>query len=137
VKFVCDTNVLISGLCFPGGLPDKIIRSFLTGRFVHATSPDIMSECKRVLQKKMFWSDVQATELIQLISETSELVYPIERFSIIKKDETDNRVLECAATAGADFIVSGDKKHLLPLRRLQKIKILSCRDFCDRVGIVF
>jgi len=136
MKFVCDTNVVISGLLFPGGLPDKIVRSFLTGRFAHATSPDILTECMRVLQKKMHLSEERASELIHLIANASETVYPVLRLDVIKNDETDNRILECAVTAKADVIVTGDKKHLLSLIDYKKIKILSCRDFCDKLGIV-
>jgi predicted nucleic acid-binding protein len=45
-------------------------------------------------------------------------------------DEPDNRILECAAEAKADFIVTGDK-HLLSLKHFQNIKIISLSNFLE------
>jgi predicted nucleic acid-binding protein len=42
-------------------------------------------------------------------------------------------VLWGALTAEADYIVSGDKKHLLPLRQFRRIPIVSPSDFLRRL----
>jgi predicted nucleic acid-binding protein len=42
-------------------------------------------------------------------------------------------ILECALAAEADFIVSGDKKHLLVLRRFRGIPIVSPAEFLRRL----
>jgi len=49
---------------------------------------------------------------------------------VIKEDPPDNRVLECAVSAGSDYIVTGDK-DLLRLGRYDAIRILSVADFLD------
>ena len=49
------------------------------------------------------------------------------------RDESDNRVLECAVDGQADCIVSGDI-HLLELQTLQGIDILTVMDFVNRIG---
>jgi len=41
--------------------------------------------------------------------EFTHLVTPSQTLNIIKEDPEDNRILECAAEAGSDVIVSGDK----------------------------
>ncbi len=38
-------------------------------------------------------------------------------------DEPDNRILECAVEAAAEFVVTGEK-HLLSLRKFQDIRII-------------
>jgi predicted nucleic acid-binding protein len=48
----------------------------------------------------------------------------------ILHDETDNRILECALEANADFIVSGDR-HLLSLKHFQNIKIIRLSNFLE------
>lgn len=53
---------------------------------------------------------------------------PSERLSIIAEDPSDNRVLECALSAHADAIVSGDR-HLLVLKVFRGIPILSPQVF--------
>jgi len=48
-------------------------------------------------------------------------------------DPDDEMILECALAAEADYIVSGDKRHLLPLRQFRGIPIVSPSDFLRRI----
>lgn len=41
----------------------------------------------------------------------------------------DRHVLECAIEANAHFLVTGDRKHLLPLREYQGIRIVTPAEF--------
>lgn len=52
----------------------------------------------------------------------------------VAADPADDRVLECAVAAQADYIVSGDK-HLLNLRNFGKIPILAPADFLVRMEL--
>jgi hypothetical protein len=49
---------------------------------------------------------------------------------VIKEDEDDNRILECAETANVSYIISGDE-HLLKLRNYRNTKIVSSKEFVD------
>ncbi len=49
-------------------------------------------------------------------------------------DPKDDMVIDCAVTGGATHIVSGDKKHLLPIGEYQGIKIVSPAEFLGMVG---
>jgi predicted nucleic acid-binding protein len=59
------------------------------------------------------------------LAESAELVFPVERTTGATSDPDDEMILECALAAEADFIVSGDKKHLLALRQFRGIPIVS------------
>jgi predicted nucleic acid-binding protein len=48
--------------------------------------------------------------------------------TLIKEDEPDNRILECAVEAGSDFIISADK-DLLRLGSYADISIVRAADF--------
>jgi hypothetical protein len=52
-----------------------------------------------------------------------------------ENDPDDEMILECGLAAEADFIVSGDKKHLLPLGEFQGIQIVSPADFLRRLAV--
>lgn len=132
MKIVLNTNVILSGLLFPGGPPDKLVRAVLTGQISNATSPDLLGELRRILLVKFKVPEERADALIELISGNSELVYPLERVERISADPADNRVLECAATADAEGIVTGDKKHLLRLRSFLGIVLLSPAAFLQK-----
>jgi hypothetical protein len=58
------------------------------------------------------------------------LVQPQESVSIVREDEADNRMLECALAAGADAIVTGDH-HLLELGRFGDVRITTPREFLN------
>lgn len=47
--------------------------------------------------------------------EASELVVPVTTLHIVVEKPSDNRVLECAVEGNVDYIVTGDRKHLLPM----------------------
>jgi uncharacterized protein len=55
-------------------------------------------------------------------------VRPSVQIDVIKDDPVDNRILECAVSAGADYIVTGDK-DLLRLGSYDSIKLLKVSDF--------
>ncbi len=60
-------------------------------------------------------------------------IVPRKKLAILE-DEPDNRILECAATAHADVIVTGDRA-MLNLKEYQEIRILSLRQFLDEVSV--
>jgi len=60
-----------------------------------------------------------------------QVIPTTEQITVITADDDDNRVLECARAANADFIVTGDRRHLLPLGSYQGIAIISPADFLN------
>ena len=58
----------------------------------------------------------------------ARIVTPAVQLQVIKEDPADDKILECAVTAGSDFIVSGDK-DLLRVARYDSIRILNVADF--------
>ena len=64
------------------------------------------------------------------IGDFTVLVHPRQPVSVVREDEADNRILECALAAGADAIVTGDH-HLLELRRFGGVRIATPREFLD------
>lgn len=130
MKLVLDTNVVISGI-FWEGVPNKIITNWFNGRFEVFISASILSEYEKVL--KRIRSGLQVEEIrqwIELIILRSSMVAPLESLSIIEADPDDNKFLECAHSAEAEYIISGDK-HLLNLETYRRIRILSPSQFFE------
>ena len=65
-------------------------------------------------------------ELVHLISEVAVVVEPGRELTVIKRDPADNRVLEAAVAARADYIVSGDN-DLLGLVTFEGVRIVTPR----------
>ncbi len=134
MKAVFDTNVVASA-SFWNGAPFECLSAWAQGRCSAAVSPTLLAEYHETIEelrleypKRPFvpWADA--------LTETAELVFPTEFASGATPDRDDEMVLECALAAEADCIVTGDKKHLLPLRNFRGISILSPADFLKRLG---
>ncbi len=102
------------------------------GRIELFVSKPILDEIEGVLREKFRWPPNRTRKALTAISEFAKEIEPTERVAVIKKDEEDNRVLECALAAKATIIVSGDS-HLRELGSFQRIRILSPRNFLDAI----
>ncbi|MBU4314529.1 MAG: putative toxin-antitoxin system toxin component, PIN family [Actinobacteria bacterium] len=128
LKVVLDTNIYISAILF-GGNPERIRKLSKEKKLEILISEAIISEVAEVLRKKFNWKSWQISQIIDEIRETATLIIPNQTLSMTKKDEDDNRILECAVEGKVQYIVSGDKQHLLPLKEYQGVKILSPAEF--------
>ncbi|MCJ7666378.1 MAG: putative toxin-antitoxin system toxin component, PIN family [Actinobacteria bacterium] len=128
LKVVLDTNIYISAILF-GGNPERIRKLSKEKKLEILISEAIIAEVAEVLRKKFNWKSWQISQIIDEIRETATLIIPNQTLSMTKNDEDDNRILECAVEGKVQYIVSGDKQHLLPLKEYQGVKILSPAEF--------
>jgi len=128
IRVVVDTNIFVSAILF-GGNSEKILNLAEENKIKLITSEEILKELKEVLQKKFRFDKKMSEMAVSNIREISMVVYPKRKLNVIKERDADNRILECAIEGKADYIVSGDKQHILPLKKFQGIKILSPTQF--------
>jgi putative PIN family toxin of toxin-antitoxin system len=120
---VLDTNVLISGFLFDGK-PRELLRKVIAGSIRCSLSEPILREFAEVLRRPKFGVPYGASQLIiQELNAICEVVTPSLRINAIGNGPDDDRILECAVEAKADFLVTGDK-HLLELGSFKGIDIL-------------
>ncbi|HCU56676.1 MAG TPA: putative toxin-antitoxin system toxin component, PIN family [Anaerolineaceae bacterium] len=125
---VLDTSVIISALLSAEGPPAQIIDLWEAGVFDVAISTPLLDELKRALdypQVKKF-QKMTPDEINTLLGRWSTLsvyVEPEVALEVVEDDPDDNRVLECAVAAKANYIISGDK-HLLDLGEYRGIEVL-------------
>ena len=127
-KVVIDTNVFVSGLNFKG-TPREILNLTWAKEIEVHVSPFILKELEEVLEEDFAWGKEQTKRTIDRIKEATRQVRPRIKISIIKEKDSDNRILECALESKVQYIVSGDKRHLLSLKEYQGIRILSPAQF--------
>jgi len=83
-----------------------------------------------VLVRKFDATPEELSEAIGIVAQAARVVKPSVQLDVIKDDAPDNRILECAVSAGADYIVTGDS-HLLKLGRYDAIRIVSVAHFLE------
>jgi uncharacterized protein len=132
IKIVLDTNVLVSAVVF-GGKSQKIIESVLGGLVHLVLSKEILDEFEGVLCRKKFGMSPQIVRSItNELESLCDIAMSERRVTVLTSDPYDNMVLECAAEAKADYIVSGDS-HLLDLGEFEGIKIVNPAQFLEIV----
>ncbi|MBL7078474.1 putative toxin-antitoxin system toxin component, PIN family [Candidatus Shapirobacteria bacterium] len=139
IRIVADTNILISGFISPKGAPAKIINLWREGKFVLATSKDLIKELRRVLAypriaKKYKLSKKTVNNYLRGFYLFGVVCRPVKKVEIIKDDPEDNKFLETALAGKVDYLVSGDK-HFLKLKEFRGIKILAPRPFLERLKL--
>jgi putative PIN family toxin of toxin-antitoxin system len=102
------------------------------GKIELLTSKAILYEFAGVLESKFQFNPNKVEEALLEIGIISTIVNPDRPLSLIKAKEADNRILECAVKGKAQYIVSGDTKHLQPLKSYQGITILSPAGFMEQ-----
>lgn len=128
IRVVADTNVYVSAIVF-GGTCEIILALARAGVVELYLSPAIRRELRFVLRHTFGWTAAQVREALDEVNALATLTRPSVRLSGILADEPDPRILECAIAANAEFLVTGDKRHLLPLRTFRGVRIVSPREF--------
>ena len=131
---VYDTNILISGMVW-GGVPYDCIKLAMTDRVEGLTCAEIISEFDEKLTTKLEYSQLRTSRIVTRLLGFLRMVKITNQLENVTTDPDDNKIIECALVGGATHIVTGDKKHLLPLQHYQGIRILSAADFFSTVPI--
>lgn len=131
MRVIVDTNIIVSFLLTRGETVSSIFDSWQKKRFILSVSEEILLEVKQVLER-FVWKNLIPFErvqaLVRRLNKETELV-GVQSVVKVTKKRSDNRFLACAKDGKADYLVTGDKKHLLPLKKFGKTKIISPKEF--------
>jgi len=139
MKVVLDTNVLISGIGRSGGPPGRIFDAWLAGRFDLVTSEPLIDELRGALTypkvRRLLLAagvlDQDLRDYVEILRIKAIVVRPVDiQLPMVPADLKDIPVLEALLASGAEFLVTGDKKHLLSLGMPQ---IVTAADFAARL----
>lgn len=130
IRIVADTNVYVSAIVF-GSTCEEIFALARSGIVEIKISPAIRGELWRVLRAGFQWTESQVRAALAEVETLTSLVYPTVKLTGVVGDDDDHRILECAVAAKAEFLVTGDKKDLLPLSLFREIRIVSPREFLN------
>jgi putative PIN family toxin of toxin-antitoxin system len=131
---VFDTNVLFSGIGWKGN-PFECLRRAREGVVKGLTCREILDELAEKLETKLGLSAEHVAETLADLLSFLRLVEISGTLKVVAKDADDDKVLECAIVGQATYIVTGDRRHLLPLGSFRGIPIVSPAEFL-RVAII-
>lgn len=125
-RTLCDTNVLVSAF-IAGGPPSRIIDASIDGRIELVLADPVIEELERVLTLKLGFEPGRVHDITALLIDISvaRIDVPAQPVQAITGDPDDDVVLACGVNAGVQIIVSGDRRHMLPVREHRGIRIIS------------
>jgi uncharacterized protein len=125
---VYDTNVIVSAVLKPGSIPASLVALAMKGSVRLFLSPEILEEYREVLNRPKFCFDPDTVAIfLRELEHAAVMVSPAKRVTHAL-DEADNRFLECAEEARANYLVTGNRKHF-PFPEFAGAKIVSPAEF--------
>lgn len=133
-RIVLDTNCLLMSL--PSISPyHHVWTSILSERITVCLTNDILLEYLEIIAQKT--SRTIADNVVSAIISlpNAELITPFYRFGMIEKDPDDNKFVDCAIAAGAEYIVSNDS-HFNVLKNISfpHVNVVTIQEFSQLIG---
>lgn len=129
MRVVLDTNILLSALMVRGTPPDRLYEEWRHGRFQLASTERQIDELRQVVRRPFFLARLKASEVGRMVNDIRRLAMMCNTLPTIRRspDPNDDYLLALCQAAGADFLVTGDKSHLLALDRHEGTRIVSAK----------
>jgi putative PIN family toxin of toxin-antitoxin system len=134
---VLDTNVFVSGLLSPNGVPGLILSRFRSGHFDIVTSKDQVREIQSVLRRPSLARAIPpgtSREVVRFFLKFKRLtrIYKPARLTWDFGDRDDHFLLDLAVHTKAHFLVTGDKA-LRKLMLVGQCAVVSPLEFIGRL----
>ncbi len=131
MRVVLDTNVLIAFLLTRGHTISTILDGWERGDFDLLTSPALIAEVRRTLEKPELRQRIRpeaAEALLEALEKDAVLIPGDLELHGVAPDPDDDAIVSCAIEGDADYIVSGDT-HLLGLGEYEGVRIVEPAEF--------
>lgn len=137
MRVVIDTNILVSALISDTHAPYQLIQAWLDRRYDLVTSKEQMEELARVTRYPSVRKYIHASEagwLINLLGSRAEFVRKLPVVEV-SSDPDDNFLFAIAQAGKADYLVSGDKRHVLDIPTWGRTRTITARQLVKLLGL--
>ena len=132
LRLVIDTNILVSAALKPDGLQRTVLLLAITKPARLYVTDAILTEYREVLARpELRIRKGLRLQLLQLIKNHAQVVKPTRPLHAAK-DPSDDKFLECADAARADYLVTGNQRHFPKFWK--KTKVITSREFISIVA---
>ena len=135
MRVVLDTNILIGALITKGTPPDSLYQAWLRGDIELVTSTAQLTEIDNVLFRPRLQKYVDADEASVIVQDMGTRALVLDEIPVVNlsPDPKDNPILATAIAGKVDLIISGDKKHILLLKDVEGIPVVTAREALERL----
>ena len=127
---------MVSALFSEASLPANLLLLWRDGRFDLLTSSDQLEELMRVTRYPRIRERLVPALASRLINEIRDLAVTVTNLPTVTLSPApyDNYLLATALAGSADFLVTGDKRDLLPIKLFEGTRIVTVREFLTLTG---
>ncbi len=135
MRVVLDTNILLSALMVRGTPPDRLYEEWRHGRFELVSTDRQIEELRQVVRRPFFQARLKASEVGRMVNDLRRLAVMIDTLPSVSRssDPADDYLLALCEAARADYLVTGDKSHLLALKSHRGTRIVSARTLANKL----
>jgi putative PIN family toxin of toxin-antitoxin system len=132
LRLVVDTNIIVSAALKPNGLQRTVLLLAITRPARLYATEEIMAEYRDVLSRaELKIRKGLRQQLLQLIQSHAYPIKPSHPLQLTS-DPDDNKFLECADAARADYLITGNQRHFPEFWK--NTKVITSREFIDVVA---
>lgn len=131
MRVVLDTGILIAALITADTSPDQVYQAWRKKRFTLVTSTWQLGEFRRASRYervKKFLKPTEAGNLVNGLKRHATVLKDLPDVDL-SQDPQDNPVLAMAIAGEADYLVTGDRRGLLSLKRVGTTRIVTAAEF--------
>lgn len=134
IRAVLDSSVLVSAFLKPDGASATLLARAGQGAFLLCLSPEIVAETANSLlrerhRRRLGYGPEKVARFCELLGQVAERVGELPEIKAVPRDPKDDMIVATAVAARAGYLVTGDRKHLLPLGSYEGVEIVSVSTF--------
>jgi uncharacterized protein len=137
MRIILDSNIIISGLISALGAPAQLLSAWTDKTFILVTSTTQITEIRAVMQRPVIRPLITPSHAGRFINDLHRFATVLDRLPTVEQssDPNDNFLLAMAEAGAAEYLVSGDKNHVLALKRHGNTHIITASQMLPLLGI--
>ena len=128
-RLVVDTNCLLASIN-PRGAYFKLYELFIAKAYEWVISNEILTEYEEQVTRRYSASTAQQVHEVLITASNTYLQEAYYKWQLIEADLDDNKFVDVAIAANADYLVTNDR-HFEVLRQLEfpRVPVISLQEF--------
>ena len=137
MRIILDTNIIVSGLISEHGAPAQLLNAWTDKAFILVTSATQITEIQSVTHRPTVRPLITPAHAGRFINDLHRFATVLDRLPVVdrSRDPNDNYLLAMAEAGAVDYLVTGDKRDVLALKRHGNTTILTAKEMLPLLGL--
>jgi putative PIN family toxin of toxin-antitoxin system len=136
MRIILNTNIIISGLNSEHGAPAQLLNAWADNAFTLVTSTTQITELRSVTHRPSVRPLITPAHAGRFIDDLHRFATVLDRLPVVDRshDPNDNFLWAMAEAGAADYLVTGDERDVLALKRHGSTTIITAKEMLPLLG---